>query len=84
MRVGVQFTGTVPANQAKRWFTYNWPQQWHTIWYVVPISPDTAQPELQWSVQVERTSDTYITYWISISNLTSAPINIEARYAVLN
>ncbi len=83
MRVGVQFTGTLQANQSQRWFTYNWPQQWHTVWYVVPTSPDT-KPELQWSVAVERATNDYITYWITISNLTAAPINIETRYAVLN
>jgi hypothetical protein len=27
--VGVQFTGTVPAGQTRRWFTFNWPAHWH-------------------------------------------------------
>ena len=39
MRVGVQFTGTIPAGQTDRWFTFNWPQEWHVVWYVVPVSP---------------------------------------------
>jgi hypothetical protein len=35
-------------------------------------------------VQVERASADFITYWITIRNITSAPVDIEARYAVLN
>ncbi len=84
MRVGVQFTGTVPAGQTRRWFTFNWPQEWHVAWYVVPTSPVTGAPQIDWDVEVERASSSHITYWISIRNVSSAPVNIEARYAVLN
>ena len=84
MRVGVQFRGTLSPGQANRWFTFNWPQQWHVIWYVVPTTPRTGAPQLEWNVQVERASSTYITYWITIKNISPSPIDIEARYAVLN
>lgn len=84
MRVGVQFTGTIAANATQRWFTFNWPASWHVVWYVVPTSPRSGAPQIEWSVAVERASDTAITYWITIRNLTSNPLNIEARYAVLN
>jgi hypothetical protein len=84
MRVGVQFTGSVPARQTRRWFTFNWPQEWHVAWYVVPTSPVTGAPQIDWDVEVERASSSHITYWISIRNVSSAPVNIEARYAVLN
>jgi hypothetical protein len=84
MRVGVQFTGTIAAGVTQRWFTFNWPQAWHVIWYVVPTSPRSGAPQIEWSVGVERASSTNITYWITIKNLTSNPVNIEARYAVLN
>lgn len=84
MRVGVQFTGALGANQTKRWYTYNWPQQWHVIWYVVPTSPQPGNPQIEWNVAVERASGEYITYWLTIKNLTPNPVNIEARYAVLN
>jgi hypothetical protein len=84
MRVGVQFTGSVPAGQTRRWFTFNWPQEWHVAWYVVPTSPVTGAPQIDWDVEVERASSSHITYWISIRNVSSAPVNIEARYAVLN
>lgn len=81
--VGVQFTGTIPANQTQRWFTFNWPAHWHVVWTVVPTSPQPGGPQIEWKVQVERASDQYITYWISITNLTPVPVNIEARFAVL-
>ncbi len=81
--IGVQFTGTVPANSTQRWFTFNWPAHWHVVWTVVPTSPQMGVIQIEWKVQVERASDQYITYWINITNLTSTPVQIEARYAVL-
>lgn len=81
--IGVQFTGTVPANATQRWFTFNWPAHWHVVWTVVPTSPRLGGPQISWSVQVERATDQYITYWISITNHTPEQVNIEARYAVL-
>lgn len=84
MSVAVQFTGSVPAGTSRRWFTHSWPQAWHVVWYVVPTSPQSGAPQIEWSVAVERASATHITYWITIRNLTGAPVNIEARYAKLN
>jgi Subtilase family len=81
--VGVQFTGAIPANQTQRWFTFRWPAHWHVIWTVVPTSPRPGGPQIEWKVQVERASDAFITYWISITNLTPVPVDIEARFAVL-
>jgi len=80
----VQFTGSVPANQSVRWFTFNWPQQWHVIWYVVPTTPRNGTRQIEWSVEVERASATHITYWVTVRNISNQPVNIEARYAVLN
>lgn len=79
---GTQFTGTIAANASGRWFTFNWPAQWHVVWTVVPTSVSTAQ-ELKWKVQVERASFADITYWINVTNLTGAPVTFEARYNVL-
>jgi hypothetical protein len=84
MRVGVQFTGTVPANTTRRWFTHSWPAAWHVVWYIVPTSPRVGAPQIEWDVEVERASADNITYWITIRNVTPAAANIEARYAVLN
>lgn len=84
MRVGTQFTGTLAPNQSARWFTFNWPQEWHTAWYVMPTTPRTGGPELEWDVAVERADAAKVTYWITVRNLTPQSVNFEARYAVLN
>lgn len=81
--LGVQFTGTVPANATRRWFTFRWPAHWHVVWTVVPTSPKAGGPQISWDVQVERAEDAFITYWISITNVTGEDVDIEARYAVL-
>jgi hypothetical protein len=81
--VGVQFTGTIPAHTTHRWFTFRWPAHWHVIWTVMPTSVRAGGPQVEWTVAVERASDEFITYWISIKNLTPVPVSIEARYAVL-
>jgi hypothetical protein len=80
---GVQFTGTLQANQTARWFTFNWPAHWHVVWTVVPTTLKPGSPELRWKVQVERASDAYITYWINVTNTTAGPVTFEARYDVL-
>jgi hypothetical protein len=80
---GVQFRGTVPANQTLCWFTFNWPAHWHVLWTVMPTTPRPGGPEVRWKVQVERATDQYATYWICVTNLTNQPIDIEGRYAVL-
>jgi hypothetical protein len=84
MRVGVQFSGTVQANQTRRWFTHSWPAAWHVVWYVVPRSPRPGAAQIEWEVDVERASAANVTYWITVRNLTAADAQIEARYAVLN
>ena len=84
MFVGTQFHGTLPANATQKWFTFNWPSQWYVDWSVVPTTPRPGAPEIESSVEVERASPTGVTYWITIHNLTGAPVDIEARYAVLN
>lgn len=81
--IGVQFTGTVPANSTRRWFTHSWPEHLHVLWNVVPMSPRPGAPQIDFHVRVERASDRFITYWIDISNLTNTEAQIEARYAVL-
>ncbi|QAY71199.1 S8 family serine peptidase [Xylanimonas protaetiae] len=80
---GTQFTGSLAAGQTARWFTFGWPAHWHVYWTVVPTIPRNGVRQLRWKVQVERASDATITYWIEITNLTSASIDVEARFAVL-
>jgi hypothetical protein len=80
---GVQFTGTVQANQSARWFTFNWPAHWHVVWTVVPTTQKPGLSEIRWKVQVERATDAFITYWINVTNVTTVPVTFEARYDVL-
>jgi hypothetical protein len=84
MRVGTQFTGTLNAGQSGRWFTFQWPADWHVAWYMMPTTPAVGAPEVEWEVEVERASAQYVTYWLTVKNLTSQQINFEGRYAVLN
>ncbi len=82
MTTGVQFTGSLTANQTQKWFTFNWNPANHIVWYVVPTSVTTV-PEVQWSVAVQRSSATAVTYWITVTNLTAATVTFEGRYAIL-
>ena len=84
MRVGVQFSGNVAAGSTHRWFTYGWPPAWHVVWTVVPTTPNPGAPQIEWDVEVQRASSTAITYWISIRNVSSSAVDIEARYEVMN
>ncbi|MFP4096198.1 MAG: hypothetical protein ACLFUB_17090 [Cyclobacteriaceae bacterium] len=84
MRVGVQFRGTVQANRSVRWFTFRWPQEWHVTWHVVPSSPNAGAPQVEWDVEAARGDSRYLTYWITVKNLTNQNVNVEGRYAVLN
>jgi hypothetical protein len=84
VRTGVQFTGTLGPNATNKWFTFNWNPAWHVVWYMMPTSPKSGAPELSWEVGVERASDTAVTYWLTVKNLTNANLNFEGRYAVLN
>ncbi len=82
-RLGVQFSGSVPASTTRRWFTHSWPADCHVEWTVVPTTVRAGAPQVSWDVHAERASTGFVTYWISITNLTAAQVGIEARYAVL-
>lgn len=84
MWTNMQFNGTLSSGQSHRWFTWGWPTAWHVIWYVMPTTPRSGAPQIEWDVQVERASSDKCTYWITVKNLSSAPVSFEARYAVLN
>jgi hypothetical protein len=84
MSVGVQFTGTVAPSATQRWFTFNWNPQSHVEWNVVPTTPNPGAPQIEWSVEVQRSSATAVTYWISVHNLTTVPVGIEARYSIMS
>jgi hypothetical protein len=80
---GVQWTGVVPANQTVTWFTYNWPEYYFVIWEVVPLTPGN-RAQVTWQTKVERPSGAYITYWISVTNLTNQNVQIQGRYCIVS
>ncbi|MGW5239296.1 hypothetical protein ACWEOW_10225 [Monashia sp. NPDC004114] len=80
----VQFTGRLDANATGRWFTFRWPATWHVVWTVMPTSVAPGAPQVSWQVQVERADAEYVTYWITVKNLTAQPITFEGRYAILS
>lgn len=82
MQLGVQFTGTLAPNQSINYFTFGWPAAWDVLWQIMPTSTGAAQ-QVQWTVSTEL-SGTTLTYWILVTNLTAASIDIEGRYAILN
>jgi hypothetical protein len=81
---GVQWTGSLVGNETRRWFTFNWPATWHVVWTVMPTTPRPGAPQVSWTVQVERASAEYVTYWITVRNLTPDPVNFEGRYCILS
>ena len=84
MDVGVQIVDTIPANASIDYFTWGWDPAWDVIWAVVPTSPDPGRPQVEWSVAVERATATSVTYYVTITNLTSRDVGVEGRYAILN
>jgi hypothetical protein len=82
--VGVQWIGSLAPGQTRRWFTYNWPQQWHVVWVMQPTSPQAGAPQISWDVAVERASTSYVTYWVTVRNLSASAVTFEGRYAILN
>jgi len=82
-RVGVQWTGTVPANSSARWFTFNWPEWERVEWRMLPTVPRPGAAQLKWRVAIERASGNYLTYWITVTNLTAQAVTFEGRYCVL-
>jgi hypothetical protein len=49
----------------------------------MPLTIGPAAPQLSWTVEVERTSTTECTYWITVRNLTSHAVKFEGRYDIV-
>lgn len=81
---GIQFSGTVPASSTRQWMTSGWPADLAIAWSVVPTTQGSNGPQLETKVQVEKTGDGTLSYWISVTNLTSADVDFESRYVALN
>ena len=82
MVTGVQFRGTLNPNQTQRWFTFNWSAANHVLWEVMPTSARPGNAQIDWDVALERADPAHVTYWITITNLTTNPVQFEARYAI--
>ncbi len=84
MSTGVQFTGSLAPNETHKWFTWGWNPAQHVVWYIVPTSPQSGNPQVSWEVGVERANATQCTYWITVKNLTGTAVSFEARFAILS
>lgn len=80
---GVQFTGMLAAHETSRWFTSNWRERHQVAWWVLPTTIGPGAPQLRWDVALERASGDRVTYWLTVTNLTDAPVAFEGRYTVL-
>jgi hypothetical protein len=82
---GVQWHGQLAPNQTVTWFTFNWPASWHVIWTIMPttVSGGTGS-QLTWSTSVQRASDEFATYWITVTNLTGSTVDFDGRFCVLS
>jgi photosystem II stability/assembly factor-like uncharacterized protein len=80
---GLQFNGSLAANQTQRWFTFNWPATWQVLWTVMPTTFNTVA-QITLSMQVQRSSAEFVTYWLTVQNLTNVPVNFEGRFCVLS
>jgi hypothetical protein len=83
-RPGVQFIGLVAGGATQRWFTFNWPANWHVVWTIMPLTTCSGAPQLTWKTQVERASPTAVTYWIVVTNQTPNAVRFEGRYDILS
>jgi hypothetical protein len=81
---GVQWNGSLAPNQTQRWFTFNWPATWHIVWTIMPTTIDGANAQLTWNVQVQRANGEFLTYWITVQNLTAATVAFEGRFCILS
>jgi hypothetical protein len=81
---GTQFSGTVPANSTRHWFTHSWPSHWFVVWGAVPTSPVVdGPPQLQLVVRTTRQAERLIKYHLSLTNVGAAAVSFQARYEVL-
>jgi hypothetical protein len=85
MRFGVQFSGSVPAGQTRRWSTHSWNAAHNVVWMVVPTGPAVdGNQQLEWKVQNARQAAALVKWFIEVKNVTNVSVSFEARYAILN
>ena len=77
----MQFTGQIPANQTRTWFTHSWPDHWQTVWTVIPTAPiQDGSAQIEFKVKVDRQAFGLLKYFIEITNLINQPVTVEERF----
>ena len=84
MWTGVQAVSSIGAGQSELYFTWGWPAELHVLWSLMPTTPAIGSPSLEWDVSTERANQSQCTYWITVKNLTTKPLDFELRFAVLS
>lgn len=84
MRTGIQWRGSIAPNATHRWFSWGWDPNLHVIWYVMPTTVRSGNPQLDWDVAVERANSSQCSYWITVKNLTNQTVHFEGRFAILS
>jgi len=41
-------------------------------------------PQITLTVQAQRASAEFVTYWLTVQNLTAAAVNFEGRFCILS
>jgi hypothetical protein len=54
------FTATIPANATQTWGVHSWPSNWHTVWYLMPVSPTSSVSQPTCRVEVCRASTSQV------------------------
>ncbi|MER5384439.1 hypothetical protein ABT040_29955 [Streptomyces sp. NPDC002688] len=84
MQVGTQFTDTLNPGETGEWFSHGWPESEHVIWHCMPVTPEPGAPQIEWDVRAEHGSASLVTYWLTVTNIGSAALTFEGRYAALS
>ncbi|MEO1069736.1 MAG: hypothetical protein AAFW95_11550 [Cyanobacteria bacterium J06638_6] len=85
MTTGVQFRGSVPSGQTRRWFTHSWNANSNVVWMIIPTAPAVdGRAQLEWKVQCTRQTTNLVKWFLEIKNVTNVSVSFEARYAILS
>lgn len=80
---GTQFSATLAPGATGAWFTHSWPSHWFVAWTLIPTTPVGSVPQLEFTRRIARQSDTFVTYFLEVRNLSGDQIGFDARYEVL-
>ena len=80
---GVQFSDTLESGKTHTWFTHSWPEDLTVLWTAMPVSITPDGDQTKWEVKIGRQSEDYVTYFITVTNVSSAPVHFEGRYCIL-